>query len=621
MNKNIVEEKSINENNIEILKRYFPNAIRLNDDGRYNIDTQALQLAIDPSKAKIDEDGYSLNWVGKKEAYSSAYSKNLKILKPLKDESKEWEDTENILIKGDNIDALKILRNNYYEKIKMIYIDPPYNTKNDNFIYKDNFTNSELETLEELGYDSKEKIDYIKNIYGAKTHSGWLSFMFPRLLLAKDLLKDDGVIFISIDDNEVANLKLLCDEVFGEGNFVGDLIRKTRTSTNHDEVGFNIQHENCLIYTKNKSLVNIKGKEKTFKEYKNPDNDPNGNWISADPSANLDKRTKINNFEIINPYTGKIDKPPVGNHWRFNEESFEEMLKSGKIFYKKEHKENERGFVLKRYKKDIRSKFHLLNSLECATNEYLNQVGTRERNTIFDKDIFDYPKPNKFLISLIHSSTSRSDIILDFFAGSATTGDAVMQLNAEDGGDRKYILVQIPQEIDSKKQKTAYEFVKNDLQKEPNIFEITAERLRRAGEKIKSESKKEIDIGFRIFEVVEDSKQAIYQKSLLEVNQEDLNLFDNQNEDIETVLYNMLIAENLPLSSKIEEVIKDRFYLVDNIGFILHNFEFKEVEKYVKDLEYLTIYSPNIDDDKFTLELQSFVESLGLKRNKIRFRG
>ena len=216
MKKNIIKEQSINDNNYQKLKELFPHAVSIDEDGKYIIDKEKLQMSLDPSKAEIREDGYGLSWVGKKEAYHGAFSKNYKVLKPLKDDSKNWDETENILIKGDNLDALKILRHNYFEAIKMIYID------------------------------------YIENIQGAKTHSGWLSFMYPRLLLARDLLKDDGVIFISIDDNEVAQLRLLCDEVFGEDNFIGEIIIQTATDNNKTQV--NIEHEYMLTYAKNKTM-------------------------------------------------------------------------------------------------------------------------------------------------------------------------------------------------------------------------------------------------------------------------------------------------------------------------------------------------------------------------------
>jgi len=307
-------------------------------------------------------------------------------------EVEEINEEDNLIIKGNNLLALHSLKKRYAGKVKLIYIDPPYNTGNDSFKYNDSFN-----------------------------HSTWLTFMKNRLEVARELLSDDGVIFVSINDIEAHYLKILTDEIFQKRNFIGELIRKTRSSTNHDEVGLNVQHEVTLIFAKNIEHAKLIGKKKTFKEYKNPDNDPNGEWISDNPSANLDKRTKINNFEIVNPYTKKVDLPPMGNHWRFSEKSLNEMLKSGKFLYKKEHKENERGFILKRYKKDIKSKYHLLNSLECVTNEYINQVGTRERNLLFGKDIFDYPKPELLLKTIIESSTNKNDLVLDFHLGSGTT--------------------------------------------------------------------------------------------------------------------------------------------------------------------------------------------------------
>ena len=265
LEKNVIEEQSINEVNYELLKKQFPHAVSIDENGRYVIDPQKLQMSLDPSLAQIKEDGYGLNWVGKKEAYHNAFTKNYKVLKPLKDDSKNWDETENILIKGDNLDALKILRQNYFESIKMIYIDPPYNTKNDGFVYNDNFTTSTEQTLEELGYD-KEYIDYIENIQGAKTHSGWLSFMYPRLLLAKDLLKDDGVIFISIDDNEAAQLKLLCDEIFCEENFLSQFLWKKKGTTSNvegAEVSSQVDYQLCYKKSQNAKIKQRKTEKET----------------------------------------------------------------------------------------------------------------------------------------------------------------------------------------------------------------------------------------------------------------------------------------------------------------------------------------------------------------------
>lgn len=295
---------------------------------------------------------------------------------------------DNLIIKGNNLLALHCLKQKYRGKVKLIYIDPPYNTGNDGFNYNDKFK-----------------------------HSSWLAFMKNRLEIAKEFLRDDGVVFVQCDDNEQAYLKVLMDEIFRKENFVGDLIRKTKSTTNDAKVGFNIQHENTLIFAKYKKNLILHGQSKSLDNYSNPDNDPNGDWISSDPSA----RTGNIKFEIKNPYTGKVDLPPKGRCWAFSKERFNEFVKNGKIKFKTELKNNERGFIYKRYKKAIKSLFHLLNSLEGCKNKYMNQVATKEKNILFAYDEFSYPKPEEFLKLIINASTAKNDLILDFFAGSGTT--------------------------------------------------------------------------------------------------------------------------------------------------------------------------------------------------------
>ena len=474
--------KSVNDD-LAKLKQHFSHCF--DKDGNFQLEKFKNNLT--ENEINFSTESYGLDWLGKSYARLLASDPATTLLKADESHNTKPENinSENLLIKGDNLEVLKHLVNAYHEQVKMIYIDPPYNTGSDGFVYNDDrkFTVAQLQELTGVDTDKAKRIlDFTKQ--KSNSHSAWLTFMYPRLYIAKQLLKDDGVIFVSIDDNEVAQLRLLMDEVFGEENFVGDLIRKTRSSANNADAGFNIQHESCLIFAKNKILLNLEGREKTFEDYKNPDNDPNGDWKSGDPTANLDKREKINNFQIKNPLTGKIDTPPNGRHWVFSLKDLDIFIKKGKIIFKACHKSNERGFVFKRYRQDIKSDVHLLNSLETAGNEFLNQVGTKERNDIFNKDVFDYPKPVQFLIKLISASTSADELIIDFFAGSGTTGDAVMQLNVEDGGNRKYILVQLPEPIDEKSNKVAYDFVKNELNAEPTIFEITQERLLRAAKKI-----------------------------------------------------------------------------------------------------------------------------------------
>ncbi|OLR44004.1 restriction endonuclease [Helicobacter pylori] len=423
-NKEIGGEKSVNEKNLELFNRYFPGCLSIENDDKLTLDAGRLKALLGDF-SEIKEESYGLDFVGKKIALNQAFKKNNKILKPLNEST-----SKHILIKGDNLDALKILKQSYSEKIKMIYIDPPYNTKNDSFIYSDDFSQSNEEILKTLDY-SKEKLDYITNLFGSKCHSGWLSFMYPRLLLAKDLLKQDGVIFISIDDNECAQLKLLCDEIFGEGNFVTDFIRKTKSTTNDAKTGVNYQHEFLLCYAKNKEFVNLLGGEKNLENYKNPDNDPNGAWINDNPSAKSGN-VKTGYFGVTNPYTNKVDYPPVGMFWRFSQNTLQKHIDEGRICFKKKHKENERGFIYKRYLKDLKTTKKTFDSLIFSDNCYMNQVATKELLSLELAEYFSYPKGVDFMAKIVEHATEKGDIILDFFAGSGTTAHAVLESNKSD---------------------------------------------------------------------------------------------------------------------------------------------------------------------------------------------
>ncbi|MGT0054698.1 site-specific DNA-methyltransferase [Helicobacter pylori] len=424
-NKEIGGEKSVNEKNLEVFNRYFPGCLSIENDDKLTLNAGRLKALLGDF-SEIKEEGYGLDFVGKKIALNQAFKKNNKILKPLNKST-----SKHILIKGDNLDALKILRQSYSEKIKMIYIDPPYNTKNDNFIYGDDFSQSNEEVLKTLDY-SKEKLDYIKNLFGSKCHSGWLSFMYPRLLLAKDLLKQDGVIFISIDDNECSQLKLLCDEIFGEDNFVGDFIRKTKSTTNDAKIGLNYQHEFLLCYAKNKEFVNLLGGEKNLENYKNPDNDPNGAWTLGNPTK--PGYAKIQNFPLTNPYTKAIEYPPEGRSWVFTEKTIQNFINEKRLVFKKEHKENERIFIYKHYLKDLKTTQKTFDSLIFSDNAFMNQTATKELLSLGMGEYFTYPKGVEFMKKIIlHSTTPNSnDIILDFFAGSGTTAHAVLESNKSD---------------------------------------------------------------------------------------------------------------------------------------------------------------------------------------------
>lgn len=481
---NIFDDKDISANSesLAILKRNFPKCF--DKSGKFDIEMLSQILGVE----NIKKEGFELKFLGKSYARLMANLNPKTLLMPDIDHNSKNENAQNLLIKGDNLEVLKHLKNAYFESIKMIYIDPPYNTGSDGFVYKDDrkFSVDELSSLAGISQEeAKRVLEFTAK--GSNSHSAWLSFIYPRLYIARELLCDDGVIFISIDDNEQAHLKILCDEIFGEENFIGDFIRKTKSTTNDAKTGLNYQHEFLICYAKNINFVNLLGGEKDLSNYKNPDNDPNGAWISDNPSA---KSGTIENgyFAVTNPYTGKVDYPPEGRFWLFSQNTIQKHINDGRICFKKEHKENERGFIYKRYLKDLKTTKKTLDSLKFANNEFMNQSATKELLDLGLGEYFTYPKGVNFIQEIIKHATSKTtqdEIIMDFFAGSGTTAHAVMAQNLEDGGNRKFILVQLDEKIDEKKSKTAYDFCKNELKsKNPTIFDITKERILRAAQSL-----------------------------------------------------------------------------------------------------------------------------------------
>lgn len=374
--------------------------------------------AITEIENALNEKKYGLVWEEHSEKVDEELVHNIPIF--VEDENRKITANEdepyNFLLEGDNLHSLKLLEKTHKGKIDIIYIDPPYNTKNKEFIYDDCMIG------EDDGY----------------RHSKWLSFMNNRLEIALSLLSDRGAIFISIDDNEQAELKLLCDSVFMESNFITSFIRKTKSMTGDDGNGLNIQHEYLLVYARDKSILKFKGEEKSFDNYSNPDNDPNGIWCAADPSAKSGGDSTY--FPIRNPYTGKEDFPPKGRYWAFSKDTMEKYIESGRIKFKQKYPKTQRGFIFKRYAETMEVKNMPVDSLLFASNEFMNSVATSELKSILNTSKFNYPKPTTFISQIVRTVSVNNSIVLDFFAGSGTTGHAVMQLNKEDGGNRKYIL-------------------------------------------------------------------------------------------------------------------------------------------------------------------------------------
>lgn len=623
-------QPSPNAEKLELLRQHFPGAIDTDAQGRMRINANALQLAIDPRVA-VEEDGYELRWVGKREAYHSAFVPPQKILQPLLADSQDWDATDNLLIKGDNLDALRLLRQNYFGQVKLIYIDPPYNTQSDAFIYRDDFSARQSEVLEQLGYNA-DTIDYVKNIYGARTHSGWLSFMYPRLLLAKDLLRDDGVIFISIDDNEQAQLKLLCDEVFGEENFVDTVIWEKRYSPQNAVQWFSEVHDYVLVYAKQKENWQphlLKRTDEMNARYRNLDNDSRGDWKPVDATAQGGHGTESQFYTLTAP-NGKKHNPPSGRCWLYTHDVMQKMIADNRVWF---GATGNNMPAIKRFITEVKQ------GIACKTIWKYDEVGhnqeaKKEIKEIFDDvALFDTPKPKRLINRILQIGTDSQSIILDFFSGSGTTAQAVMELNAEDGGQRRFILVQIPQPIDAKKQKEAYTFVTQTLGKsEATIFEITAERIRRAGAKIKAQHP-DVDTGFRVFDLVDDPDGLILQKPLHAATQEDFAALQQtittpQPDQVPRVLFNLLLAEGLPLSEKIQEIRPLGLYSAGNTLFILQAVDvlllrqaWEAAQAAGQPLSHISIYAPWVQDDNFLLGVNSWLDTLDLAADRLHLRG
>lgn len=488
-------------NNIELIEKIFPEVITEKDfDGEIkkaiNFDKLKDILSGDISDTP---EAYDFTWVGKNAARAEAYRKINKTLRPCVEESKNFDTTENLYIEGDNLEVLKLLQQSYLHKVKMIYIDPPYNTGND-FIYHDNFVMDAEEYGEETElFDEGGNKNFVENSEtNPRFHSDWCSMIYSRLLLARNLLTDDGVIFISIDDNEQANLKKICDEVFGAKNFVAQFNWKRRSGANDALKNVSLDHEYVICYSKTSQIM-LNGVGKTFENYSNPDNDPRGEWAKDNLTCGKTASQRPNLFyPITDPKTGIIYECSPNRVWSFEKEKMQDLIANGKVIFPADGKGRP---AYKRHKSELRSESKPFSSI---IDTKLNTLATKELREIFGGQVFDYSKTVDLIFQLIKQGTDKDAIILDFFSGSGTTAHAVMALNAEDGGKRKFILVQLPEECaeTSEAYKAGYK----------NICEIGKERIRRAGEKIKNESPlttENLDVGFRVLKLDETNFKTL----------------------------------------------------------------------------------------------------------------
>jgi adenine-specific DNA-methyltransferase len=469
--------------NIDRILELFPNCRTEAQDEKGHlkraINFDLLRQELSPDLVEGPQERYRLDWPGKREALALANTPVALTLRPCREESVDFENTKNLYLEGDNLDALKLLQETYLGKVKMIYIDPPYNTGND-FIYDDDYSMSREEHEKRSGDRDEEgnaMFDAEKwqqnSMARGKFHSEWLSMIYPRLKLAKNLLREDGTIFVSIDDGEVANLKKVCDEIFGTDCFIGQLVWKSRVSEDtRAKSGVSTDHEYLVCYGRSPAAT-LRGVEKDLQKFANPDNDPRGPWRSADVTglATIDKRPNLH-YPLVDPDTGiTYEAPPKG--WRFGRETMNQKISEKRILWPSSRDGRPRQ---KLFLNEMASTYKNLSSVITTTS---TSDGTREINSIFGDGHFDFPKPVELLKTVVTQSTEEGSIILDFFSGSATTAHAVMQLNAEDGGKRRHIMVQLPEPCDEKSEafKAGYK----------TIAEIGKERIRRAGKKILQE--------------------------------------------------------------------------------------------------------------------------------------
>lgn len=549
MDKLRMETPDLTSENIDRIAALFPNCVTemRDEDGKLKrgINFEMLKQMLSPDVVDGDE-RYEFTWVGKKASIVEANKPIHKTLRPCPEESKNWDTTENLYIEGDNLEVLKLLQEAYLGRVKMIYIDPPYNTGND-FIYADDFMRTQEEENEQMGmYDEGENRLFKNTDSNGRFHSDWCSMIYSRLMLARNLLADDGAVFISIDDNEQENLKKLCDEIFGAHNFVAQIIWEKVHTRKNSAINFSSSHEYVICYAKIRR--NYSGDMVGFKRnllprdntdaYSNPDNDPKGPWKTDPITAH---NYYAADYTITKP-NGVVIRRPQDRYWAYSEESIKRMIAENAIIWG----EGDSIPLAKRYLCDVQDG---LVPVTLFSREFAGDTSQAKKQIdgLFEecKGIFDYTKPVKLITRLLQIGSSPEDIILDFFSGSATTAHAVMQLNAEDGGHRKFIMVQLPEPCDEKSEayKAGYK----------NICEIGKERIRRAGEKIKEESPlttQDLDVGFRVLKLDDSNMKDVYYAADDYDQQNLMDMISNIKEDRTDLdlLFGCLLDWGLPLS-------------------------------------------------------------------------
>ena len=590
--------------NVKKLAQLFPAAVK---DGE--VDFEALKEELGQFQ-EVGSEKYELTWAGKKNAKKIAQEDVVgRTLKFIPEDSKDAETTENLYIEGDNLEVLKLLRQNYYGAVKMIYIDPPYNTGND-FVYNDSFEMNDDEIKENdesfSGFGEKYSINSDTQ---SRYHANWISMMYPRLKVAKDLLRDDGVIFISIDDNEMINLKGICNEIFGEENFIEQLIWKRRANTPNDRVIGKI-HEYILVYAKNMDSVvlYLQPRDAALDEkYKNPNNDSRGPWFADNLSANGKGGRLVQSciYPIKNPITGEEYYPPQNKCWLYNREKMNELMVDGRIGFR----ESSGAPYLKRFLSEVRQGSTLPTLL---LDKGFSVDSAKEIRNLFGKDVFEFPKPTILLKTLIRTGSYENDIVLDFFSGSCSTVQALFEINIEMKINRKFIMVQLPElcKDNSEAQRLGYQY----------ICQVAIERIKKAGQKIKSEHPDaDIDIGFKVFRTADTNIKWNSLMDLGQVNMSQLEYtpdlidFMPGAKDVDIVYELMLRQRDVALSETLEQLsdIGSRTYLYASSYLVCLETEItEELVSKLAELDPLPI--------KFIFRDSAFKDDIALKDETFR---
>lgn len=567
INKLKMQSRDVVGGNVEKIAALFPHCVteRIGKNGTAElaIDFDKLRAELSNDALEDGEERYQFTWPDKRAASRLANEPVNLTLRPCREESVDFDTTENLYIEGDNLDVLKVLRETYLGRVKMIYIDPPYNTGND-FVYNDDFAQGKEDFEQGSGLfdaEGNQTIDPMQRNTEAngRFHTDWLNMIYPRLKVARDLLSTDGAIFISIDDHEVENMKKICNELFGERNFVASVIWQRTYAPISLKKFFSENHDFCLIYAKDLSHFDMNllpRSDKQNKDYKNPDNDPRGPWKVGNLTVGPAVEKQI--YEITGP-TGRTFLPPSGYCWRFTKEKFEQMRNDNRIWF---GAEGNNSPVPKLFLSEVQ------DGVTPMTVWTFDEVGhgqeaTRELRDLMDGAVFTSPKPLRYITRFLQIGTSKNSTVLDFFSGSATTAHAIMKLNAEDGGKRKFIMVQLPELTDEKSEahKAGYK----------TICQIGEERIRRAGKKIKEEAGlqgQDLDTGFRVLKLDSSNMEDVFytpdkfEPSLLD------SLVDNIKADRsgEDLLFQVMLNLGIELSAKIErkEVAGKEVFSVDD---------------------------------------------------------